>query len=68
MKLKKMKSILILQNGSVVINSNQTFVNSESFLFSEKDNSNYFLNKRNDESFLKISESYTNYKNKYLNY
>lgn len=68
MKFKKIKNILILQNGSIVINFNQIFLNSESFLFSEKDSSNCFLNKRNNESFFKISESDTNYKKKYLNY
>ena len=68
MQIKKLNNILIFSNGSLFINRNQTFYRSKTFLFYEKDSSNFFLNKRKDENSLKTSELYLNYKNKYFKY
>lgn len=67
MKIKQSKYIAILYNGSLVFN-NQIFFTDKSYVFSDKDNSKFFLNQRKKENYIKTSSYFSNYKNKYLGY
>lgn len=63
-KIHKMKNVIILSNGSISF-SYKTPTNFKAPNFLEKDNKNYSLNMKNNNS--KISnENFPNYKNKYF--
>lgn len=65
MKIIKIKLVQIFSNGSLII-SNTNFINSKQFVFNEKDNKNFFLNKKKKIIYKAKSDYSSSYINKYV--
>jgi len=65
MKIIKTKQIQILSDGSLFFGF-KCLVKPNQFIFHEKDNKNFFMNKKNTMDRTK-TEDFSNYKKKYLN-
>lgn len=65
MKVIKTKQIQILSDGSLFFGF-KYLVKPNQFIFHEKDNKNFFMNKKNTMDRTK-TEDFSNYKKKYLN-
>lgn len=65
MKIRECSYVLIFSDGRISYNK-RFFFGNENFLFIEKDNNNFFLNRRKKEKYKKVSSYFSNYKNKYV--
>lgn len=63
-KINKFKNIIVLTNGSTLFNY-KISNNFKTLNFLEKDNKNYVLNIKNNNSVIN-KENFSNYKNKYF--
>ena len=65
MNIKNFKYIFILSSGATIF-LNKNYNIHEQFLFSEKDNNTFFLNKKKKEGYKKFSNSFLHFRNKYF--